>query len=38
MRVRAVDGHGDLQTARQALPHPSGASGYDQVDVIAQST
>jgi DMSO/TMAO reductase YedYZ molybdopterin-dependent catalytic subunit len=36
--VRAVDGHGDLQTATQAPPHPSGASGYDQVDVVREST
>jgi hypothetical protein len=32
--VRAVDGHGDLQTAAEAPPHPSGASGYDRVDVV----
>src|SRR5215218_6441429 len=35
LKVRAVDGRGDLQTARQAPPHPSGASGYDQVDVVS---
>jgi DMSO/TMAO reductase YedYZ molybdopterin-dependent catalytic subunit len=35
LRVRAVDGRGDLQTARQAPPHPSGASGYHEVDVVA---
>jgi DMSO/TMAO reductase YedYZ molybdopterin-dependent catalytic subunit len=34
LRVRAVDGRGDLQIARQQPPHPSGASGYHQVDVI----
>ncbi|HET6748339.1 MAG TPA: molybdopterin-dependent oxidoreductase, partial [Actinomycetes bacterium] len=34
LRVRAVDGHGDLQTAEQRPPLPSGASGYDQVDVV----
>jgi DMSO/TMAO reductase YedYZ molybdopterin-dependent catalytic subunit len=34
LRVRAVDGHGDLQIARQQPPHPSGASGYHQVDVV----
>ena len=35
LKVRAVDGRGALQTARQAPPHPSGASGYDQVDVVS---
>jgi hypothetical protein len=35
--VRAVDGHGDLQLAQVQPPHPSGASGYDQVDVVAES-
>ena len=35
IRVRAVDGRGELQTASQAPPHPSGASGYDQVDVVS---
>jgi DMSO/TMAO reductase YedYZ molybdopterin-dependent catalytic subunit len=35
LEVRAVDGRGDLQTARQAPPHPSGASGYHQVDVVS---
>ena len=35
LKVRAVDGRGDLQTARQAPPHPSGATGYDQVDVVS---
>jgi DMSO/TMAO reductase YedYZ molybdopterin-dependent catalytic subunit len=34
LRVRAVDGRGDLQTARQHPPLPSGASGYDQADVV----
>jgi hypothetical protein len=38
IKVRATDGRGQLQTAREAPPHPSGASGYDQVDVIAEST
>jgi DMSO/TMAO reductase YedYZ molybdopterin-dependent catalytic subunit len=32
--VRAVDGRGALQTATEAPPHPSGASGYDRVDVV----
>jgi DMSO/TMAO reductase YedYZ molybdopterin-dependent catalytic subunit len=35
LRVRAVDGRGVLQAAEQQPPHPSGASGYDQVDVVA---
>jgi DMSO/TMAO reductase YedYZ molybdopterin-dependent catalytic subunit len=35
IKVRAVDGRGDLQTARQAPPHPSGASGYHEVDVVS---
>jgi DMSO/TMAO reductase YedYZ molybdopterin-dependent catalytic subunit len=35
VKVRAVDGRGDLQTAKEAPPHPSGASGYDQVDVVS---
>jgi Mo-co oxidoreductase dimerisation domain len=38
LRVRAVDGRRDLQLAREQPPHPSGASGYDQVDVVAEST
>jgi DMSO/TMAO reductase YedYZ molybdopterin-dependent catalytic subunit len=38
LRVRAVDGPGDLQLAQEQPPHPSGASGYDQVDVIVEST
>ena len=35
IKVRAVDGRGDLQTARQAPPHPSGSSGYHEVDVVS---
>jgi DMSO/TMAO reductase YedYZ molybdopterin-dependent catalytic subunit len=35
LKVRAVDGRGDLQTARPAPPHPSGASGYHEVDVVS---
>jgi len=35
LKVRAVDGHGDLQTASPAPPHPSGASGYHEVDVVS---
>ena len=34
LKVRATDGRGDLQTARPAPPHPSGASGYHEVDVV----
>jgi DMSO/TMAO reductase YedYZ molybdopterin-dependent catalytic subunit len=34
LRVRATDGHGDLQHAQEQPPHPSGASGYHQVDVV----
>ena len=36
LEVRAVDGRGDLQTSRRAPPHPSGASGYDEVEVVAE--
>jgi DMSO/TMAO reductase YedYZ molybdopterin-dependent catalytic subunit len=36
IKVRAVDGRGDLQTAREAPPHPSGASGYHEVDVVSK--
>ena len=35
IKVRATDGRGELQTPREAPPHPSGASGYDQVDVVS---
>jgi hypothetical protein len=35
LEVRATDGRGRLQTPREAPPHPSGASGYDQVDVVS---
>jgi DMSO/TMAO reductase YedYZ molybdopterin-dependent catalytic subunit len=35
IKVRAVDGRGDLQTPGQAPPHPSGASGYHEVDVVS---
>jgi DMSO/TMAO reductase YedYZ molybdopterin-dependent catalytic subunit len=34
VRVRATDGHGALQTAQERPPHPSGSSGYHQVEVI----
>jgi hypothetical protein len=32
--VRATDGHGALQIAQERPPHPSGSSGYHQVEVI----
>jgi DMSO/TMAO reductase YedYZ molybdopterin-dependent catalytic subunit len=35
IKVRAVDGRGQLQTAEEAPPHPSGASGYHRVDVVS---
>ena len=35
-RGQAVDGRGDLQTSRRAPPHPSGASGYHEVEVVAE--
>jgi DMSO/TMAO reductase YedYZ molybdopterin-dependent catalytic subunit len=35
LKVRAVDGGGALQTAAPAPPHPSGASGYHEVDVVS---
>jgi DMSO/TMAO reductase YedYZ molybdopterin-dependent catalytic subunit len=35
LEVRAVDGDGATQTAVQAPPHPSGASGYHEVEVVA---
>jgi DMSO/TMAO reductase YedYZ molybdopterin-dependent catalytic subunit len=34
VQVRAIDGQGRVQTSQQAPPHPSGASGYDQVQVV----
>jgi Mo-co oxidoreductase dimerisation domain len=34
LRVRATDGRGALQTAEERPPHPDGASGYHQVEVI----
>jgi DMSO/TMAO reductase YedYZ molybdopterin-dependent catalytic subunit len=36
LRVRAVDGRGAVQTAEVKPPHPSGASGYDQVEVVTR--
>jgi Mo-co oxidoreductase dimerisation domain len=37
LKVRAVDGRGQLQTADEAPPHPSGASGYHQIEVVVES-
>jgi DMSO/TMAO reductase YedYZ molybdopterin-dependent catalytic subunit len=33
IQVRATDGNGQTQTASQAPPHPSGATGYHTIDV-----
>jgi DMSO/TMAO reductase YedYZ molybdopterin-dependent catalytic subunit len=33
IQVRATDGNGETQTAAQAPPHPSGATGYHTIDV-----
>jgi DMSO/TMAO reductase YedYZ molybdopterin-dependent catalytic subunit len=33
IQVRATDGTGETQTAAEAPPHPSGATGYDTIDV-----
>ncbi len=33
LKVRATDGTGKTQTARETPPHPSGATGYDTVNV-----
>jgi DMSO/TMAO reductase YedYZ molybdopterin-dependent catalytic subunit len=34
IRVRATDGAGDVQTGASARPFPSGATGWDEVNVI----
>jgi DMSO/TMAO reductase YedYZ molybdopterin-dependent catalytic subunit len=34
LQVRATDGEGKTQTAKQAPPHPSGATGYHTIEVI----
>jgi DMSO/TMAO reductase YedYZ molybdopterin-dependent catalytic subunit len=34
LKVRATDGRGALQTAQERPPHPSGSSGYHEVDVV----
>ena len=33
IQVRATDGNGETQTASEAPPHPSGATGYHTIDV-----
>ncbi|MDQ4127809.1 MAG: molybdopterin-dependent oxidoreductase, partial [Actinomycetota bacterium] len=33
LQVRATDGEGETQTAKQTPPHPSGATGYHSIDV-----
>jgi DMSO/TMAO reductase YedYZ molybdopterin-dependent catalytic subunit len=33
IQVRATDGNGETQTATEAPPHPSGATGYHTIDV-----
>ncbi len=33
LQVRATDGTGETQTASEAPPHPSGATGYDTIEV-----
>jgi DMSO/TMAO reductase YedYZ molybdopterin-dependent catalytic subunit len=33
IQVRATDGNGETQTAQEAPPHPSGATGYHTIDV-----
>jgi DMSO/TMAO reductase YedYZ molybdopterin-dependent catalytic subunit len=35
LKVRATDGRGQLQIAQEQPPHPSGASGYDTIDVVS---
>jgi DMSO/TMAO reductase YedYZ molybdopterin-dependent catalytic subunit len=37
LTVRAVDGRGKVQTAAEAPPHPSGASGYHQIEVVVDN-
>jgi len=36
LQVRAVDGRGQVQTAARAQPHPDGASGYHEVEVVTK--
>ncbi|HVD13162.1 MAG TPA: molybdopterin-dependent oxidoreductase [Actinomycetota bacterium] len=37
LKVRAVDGRGQVQTGDEAPPHPSGASGYHQIEVVVDN-
>jgi Mo-co oxidoreductase dimerisation domain len=37
LQVRAVDGRGQVQTAARAQPHPDGASGYHEVEVVTRA-
>jgi DMSO/TMAO reductase YedYZ molybdopterin-dependent catalytic subunit len=38
LKVRATDGRGDLQTAAEATPHPSGSSGYHELEVMVRES
>ncbi len=38
LQVRAIDGRGQVQTGEVAPPHPSGASGYDLVEIHTDPT
>jgi DMSO/TMAO reductase YedYZ molybdopterin-dependent catalytic subunit len=38
LKVRATDGGGQLQSAAEAPPHPSGASGYHQLEVVVRDS
>jgi DMSO/TMAO reductase YedYZ molybdopterin-dependent catalytic subunit len=37
LQVRAVDGRDQVQTAARAQPHPDGASGYHEVEVVTRA-
>ena len=38
LKVRATDGGGALQTGAEAQPHPSGATGYHQMEVVVRES
>ncbi|HEX6673493.1 MAG TPA: molybdopterin-dependent oxidoreductase [Actinomycetes bacterium] len=38
LKVRATDGGGALQTAAEAQPHPTGATGYHQMEVVVRDS
>ncbi len=38
LKVRATDGRGVVQTAAEAPPHPSGSSGYHQLEVVVRES